>query len=196
MTMRQEGTRSTVDPRLAGEVRRWHTRPMVHDQTVASHSWNVARLVLAIHPSASRDLLVEAIMHDVGEGGSGDTPAYAKEQSPGLREESRRLQDSSRLGMAIAWGVPSQRKLGDFEQWVLKTADLLEGWEHTLQELVIGNQLARGPHLRTAGQLWGRLVPNMDDTPTERREVALAAQTYMARRRAEWSTPDVWETEA
>jgi len=64
----------------AGAVRRWHTNPdLAHTcDRIDGHSARVARIILALHPEPSTDLLRAALIHDDGESVVGDIPAPAK----------------------------------------------------------------------------------------------------------------------
>lgn len=128
-----------LDPRLAGEVARYHTWPHIKVQTVAAHSWHVIRILLAIWPEVPRHVIVEAIFHDVGEGFAGDSPFYAKRANPGLKTILDKMENDARLGMALPWGVVAPQALSDEEYKVLKVADLIEMWEHALHEIELGN---------------------------------------------------------
>jgi 5'-deoxynucleotidase YfbR-like HD superfamily hydrolase len=65
-----------------GEVRRWHTRPVRRDQTVADHSAQVALLALYLDPSLSSgeqlQVLAWGLLHDAHETVYGDIPGPAK----------------------------------------------------------------------------------------------------------------------
>jgi len=60
----------------AGFVRRWHTHPdLAHTcDRIDGHSARVARIILALHPGPSRDLIRAALIHDDGESVVGDVP--------------------------------------------------------------------------------------------------------------------------
>ena len=61
---------------MAGLTTRWHTNPWLaqtHDR-IDGHQGRVARLILALWPDASRDLIVAALTHDDGESITGDIP--------------------------------------------------------------------------------------------------------------------------
>lgn len=74
-------------------TRRWSSGPnaayMAHvtDQD-AAHSGRMATLALLFWPNASRDLLVQCIVHDLGEYGTGDVSAPGKAL---MSDEERRV---------------------------------------------------------------------------------------------------------
>jgi len=78
----------------AGCVVRWHTNPWLShtDDRIDGHSARVARLILAMHPDPSFDLIKAALTHDDGESVTGDVPATAKNSRFGyeLRLEEER----------------------------------------------------------------------------------------------------------
>ena len=61
----------------AGLTTRWHTNPHLAQtcDRLDGHQGRVARLILALWPEASRDLLIAALTHDDGESVTGDIPA-------------------------------------------------------------------------------------------------------------------------
>ena len=68
------------------EVRRWHMVDMMPTQNVASHSAVVAILAGYIahtcpgmYLGSSRDMIVEGLIHDIGETMMGDIPGHVKE---------------------------------------------------------------------------------------------------------------------
>lgn len=61
----------------AGLTRRWHTSAHLSGtcDRLDGHQGRVARIILALWPDASRDLLIAALTHDDGESVTGDIPA-------------------------------------------------------------------------------------------------------------------------
>lgn len=169
------------DPRLAGDVKRYHTWPVLQPQSVAEHSWNVARIVVAIWPFASQQLLQEALFHDVGEIRSGDAPFPVKAENPDLKATMDRIEDAARLDM-LAWGVPrrSRNILKPMEHVVLKVADMLEMMEKGMQECLMGNQFAKLIVLRTREWLEIKI------SEMEHCELRSNIISYMGRRMHAW----------
>lgn len=132
-----------TDPRRAGGVLRYHTWPHLKPQTVAEHSWNVARILLAIWPEAPTHILREALFHDIGEIASGDAPYPSKKNNPKFGEEHDKLEDSARLAMCLPWRVPPPADLSPEEKVVLKLAHFIEMMEWAYDELTLGNQFAQ-----------------------------------------------------
>lgn len=171
-----------LDPRMAGEVARYHTEVTLRPQSVASHSWNVARILLAVWPETPRHLLVEALMHDVGEVFAGDSPSPAKWAHPPLKLAVDEVEDTTRLAMVLGWGVPPHSCLTLFEDAVLKLVDLMEAWEYCLCEVSCGNRHARVLVSRCEETLREATtgLPNPDEYNVGRRATA-----YMKRRLVE-----------
>jgi len=112
--------------REAGRVQRCHTVPHRGEYSVAEHSWQVALLLLVLHPNPSPALLREALLHDVAERWTGDVPAPAKWASPDLAKALRTLEGQiggTSYGLALANLVAS---LSEEERWWLHGCDLLE----------------------------------------------------------------------
>ena len=110
-----------TDARMAGDVRRYHTWPVHHQQTIAHHSWNVARILLEIWPDAPRSAIVYAITHDLGEVGTGDIPFPIKRENPDLKAIMDRLEHAVVEGLGLE--IPELDP-----QWTtaMKICDLLE----------------------------------------------------------------------
>ena len=68
------------------EIKRWHMVDMTPTQNLASHSATVALLAghithtcPGLYLGASRDMIVEGLIHDIGETMTGDIPGHVKE---------------------------------------------------------------------------------------------------------------------
>lgn len=118
-----------------GQVRRWHTWPVIKEDSVAAHSFGVAWWCILIYnfrPGVF--LLMAALQHDLTEFATGDMPAQVK-----LDED---------LGRAM--GVLEQRSLDlsgmplaaltEEEQLVLVFADKLDGITCMVRERRFGNR--------------------------------------------------------
>lgn len=136
--------------RLAGSVRRYHSWPVLRTQTVAEHSWQVARLFRELFPDAWCLEVADWIqMHDMPEIGTGDVPFPLKARYPELKSIYMEIEGDVCENLGIVWPelTPRQRLL-------TKVADLLEMWEYGREELMMGNKYAEPIIADTAAAVW------------------------------------------
>lgn len=83
-----------LDILRSGEVRRWHQNPeMVDcDERNSSHQWDTAMILLYLDPDVSRDTLVYALTHDVGELIAGDLSSPFKRGYPEVADNHRTIE--------------------------------------------------------------------------------------------------------
>lgn len=172
------------DPRLAACVSRYHTWPSIRTQSVGEHSYQIQRILLAIWPLCPREILVHAIVHDLGEVGSGDAPYPVKKDNPVLKREMDRIEHETVLSMCIPWGVPPPTPLHARWQDIFKLAEFIEMYEWGMQELMMGNQFARIVAERCEAAVDERADQLIKSDSYA--EIGEAAMRYMARRRKEW----------
>jgi 5'-deoxynucleotidase YfbR-like HD superfamily hydrolase len=170
------------DPRMAGGIRRWHIWPVLQQQTVAEHSWNVARVLLAIWPDAPRELIVEALFHDCGEIATGDPPSTLKRRYPDLREIYTKMEHEVRLGMVLPWGLPPPQQMTAAERWVLKLSDMIEMHEFVQSERLLGSRFATP----IAQRLMEWMSAEISEAPEEYADWCLRAENYVSKRAREW----------
>ena len=124
--------------RQGGGVRRYHTWPVHRQQTVAEHSWNVARIVSTIWPEAPANVLLYCLFHDVGEIATGDIPFPVKAENPELKTVLDRLE-----GEAVdAMGLPPH-PINSLWRGRVKVCDIIEMWEFGTDEELLGNVMAQ-----------------------------------------------------
>ena len=120
-------------------VERFHTTGRLSRETVGHHSCNVALLLLRLDPNCSRELLVAALTHDLAEVATGDVPATAKWDNPGLAKELK----YSEAQWELDHDVPGARDfLSDKEIQLLKVADMADLVMSCVEESKRGNQYA------------------------------------------------------
>lgn len=108
---------------LSGKVRRWHTHHSM-EQTNADHCWGVAMILIKlVKPEPSKELLIAALFHDVGEYLAGDMPGYAKQKDPIMKLAMDAAERCARH--AIGLTIPS---LTEEEVLWLEFADAMEAW--------------------------------------------------------------------
>lgn len=139
--------------RLGGQVRRYHTRPVHNQQTVAAHSWGVAAILLDIVPPEEQSvaLLRAALYHDVAEYDTGDVPAQAKWISPKLKDALDELE----AGIEEEYGISYYLTLSAKDKNWLKIADLMELMWFVLEERRMGN--------RNVDEIFDRVWPKLLD---------------------------------
>lgn len=140
--------------------------------------------MLAINPAVGRDAIIRAAFHDVGEIWSGDAPYPVKADHPVLKAEMDMIERAGHLSMVIPWGLPPPRQASMIEEWCLKLAEMIETWEFALQEMMMGNLLARLIYDRNT-QWLDRVLAQASADP--HLEIATRASDYMMRRRSTWS---------
>ena len=160
--------------RQAGRVVRYHTYPILQQQTVGEHVWQVLRIYYEVWGPPEPHVFEYVLHHDSAERVTGDTPHHAKRLSPKLRAALHELEDAVRLSM----GVPTP-ELTEEETRMVKLADLLEMWEFGQDECLLGSA-----HGELITQEVGRVLLDMlDKNPDER------VTDYMRWRQTECRTP-------
>lgn len=120
----------------SARVRRYHTEPVVHQQTVGEHTYGVMWLVYLLSDGdVSRNLLLAAMMHDAPEHETGDIPAPVK-RTGGIKAMFDTLEDRAMRDLQLAFP-----ELTEAEAATLKMADCLEGMLFCSWELKRGNTL-------------------------------------------------------
>lgn len=135
------GAMSKLDAKLkmitrSARVKRYHSEPVLHQQTVGEHTYGVLWFILMIaNGRASAELLRAAVMHDMHEYITGDVPSPSK-RLPGVKEVFDGLEAD------IEMTVVGERApiLTAEEAWTLKTADCLDGLTFCAFELRLGNR--------------------------------------------------------
>jgi hypothetical protein len=104
----------------SGLVHRWHSNPDMahHSETLAEHQWSTAMIALKIDPYLSKDALIYALTHDVGEMRTGDWPAPFKRDEPEMRQRGAEMERDFRRK-----NVGPESILTDHEHRVVKIAD-------------------------------------------------------------------------
>ena len=139
---------SFLCPRRAYEVRRFHTWPVIHQQTVGEHSAQVWRILRAIWPECPPHVLDHAMTHDIGELLTGDVPYPTKKVSPQLAAQLEGLEKVAHWSMTNKWQFPAPSRLTEFEHQVFKLAEYIEMFEYSLSERQLGNYNANLISLR------------------------------------------------
>lgn len=150
----------TKNLRFAGLVKRYHTWPVLREQTVADHTWHVLRIYDKLFGLSSVDLVRAALYHDIGEVRTGDAPFPVKRDNPDLKAAYNRVEREHRVGLLT---YDPEQLVSDDEIRKLKICDLVEMWEFGMEETLMGNNLAVPIVDRTK-----RIALEMCDNPVEK----------------------------
>lgn len=126
-----------IDIFAAARVTRWHTHPrlsLTHDP-LDGHQGRVARIIMALHPAPSAQLLMAALTHDDGEHVTGDMPGHFKEDfSYGMEW----IDEIEQQGREELWGNVHINVSGENADW-LRLADRIDAFMwcgfHAAEEL-------------------------------------------------------------
>ena len=139
--------------RLAGLVKRYHTWPVLREQSVAEHSWQVFRIYERLFGPAQWPVTVYIMYHDCGEIRSGDIPWPVKSINPDLK----RMIDLIELDALQKLDI-TLPELGIERMKEIKLCHDIEMWEYALEEVCRGNTLARPIMDRMSDSAIGRTL--------------------------------------
>lgn len=169
-------------PRLAGQLLRYHTWPVLHRQSNGEHTWQVMRIYTQIWGSMLPEVSAHILWDDAGEMVTGDLPFPVKKNNLELRKIVKVLEAEALSGMGV-----SQPLLHPVAEARIKVADLLEMWEFGLHELALGNQFGRPIADDTYAAAWSLVGRELaPDTPLVRRYVDHVAELF----RSVWRADD------
>jgi 5'-deoxynucleotidase YfbR-like HD superfamily hydrolase len=118
--------------RRGSRVLRYHTHGPIRPDTVGQHSHGVGMLCIVLRAgNPGEALLKAALTHDLAEHVLGDIPSPAK-----------RAMDRQKLNTMehdLLRAARFEVELTEFDGWVLKLADILDGMLFCTEELTIGN---------------------------------------------------------
>ena len=123
---------------MAGRVRRYHTWPTLHQETVDEHSMGVLRIYRQIFGLSTISVVQYVMDHDLPELHVGDTPFPAKRKYPKLKEALDEAEEAARKEL----GLPTSYYLSDAEKRRIKVCDLLQMWQFGRAEMRMGNAYA------------------------------------------------------
>ena len=128
-----------LDTRLAGQVRRYHTWPIVKEQSIAEHCWQLMRIYLSIVDKIDAHMIRHIIFHDIGEHYTGDIPYPVKRNNPRLKEEMDFLEIKSQNAQMEFWDSFKQVALSAEDRKLFKHIELIEMAEFGLDQMNLGN---------------------------------------------------------
>lgn len=127
----------------AGQVRRYHTKPMANPQTIADHTWGVMIILDQIYdklPPTNEKLmsltkvLRYALYHDVAEYVTGDSPYTAKRL---LGKAFQKLEAKAEKFLGINKLIP---ELDASDMTYFKIADMFELMHFCTEQIKQGNR--------------------------------------------------------
>lgn len=126
--------------RLAGQVRRYHTWPIINQQSVGEHSWQVLRIYFQIFGAVALmpHITIWILWHDCGELVTGDPPYPFKAKNPEIKKAYDAAEDIAVKSMG---GFTPE--LSPHEKRKVKTCDLIDMLEYGQHEKMMGNQFAQ-----------------------------------------------------
>jgi hypothetical protein len=124
---------------LAARVKRYHTWPTLHQETVGEHTFRVMSIYREIFGTPSNPDLIEYMLdHDITEIGIGDPPFPVKMNNPALKREYA----VAEAQQALVMGLPTEYCIETADMMRFKVCDLLQMWEFGKIEKRMGNMLA------------------------------------------------------
>lgn len=120
----------------AGKTRRWHTEFVVGgDQTLADHSWGVARILTYLWPDSEHQVIMACLDHDLAEAWLGDIPAPAKESFPEINDAFQKAEAQIEKDLGIRWYCA----LTTEDRQRIRAADMLESLHFAIAQAGMGN---------------------------------------------------------
>lgn len=135
-----EKTLKKIHARLqGGHVLRYHTKPEMGNQDVASHSWRAVVILETLWPDATKNCLLALLFHDVGESHVGDVPATTKWGYPEVGKIIETIETNYKEKYLE---INYETFLTENEKNICKMADTLELILFSYRQMQQGNQLA------------------------------------------------------
>lgn len=128
------------DTALAMRVKRYHTWPVVHQETVGEHSARVATIYGEVFGVPDGMTLWVILTHDLSEIATGDPPFPVKSEQPALKAVYNDLEKEwcKRVNGPYTVHLSSGTATQDY----IKICDLLQMWEFGCIEMRLGNTFA------------------------------------------------------
>jgi len=146
--------------REAGHVERAHTLPHHGSYSVGKHSFDMALLLLVLHPNPRPELLKAVLTHDLGERFTGDMPHPAKRLDG---EIGKRLDRLERLTLERLEADYVSLLTADERLWLV-SLDRVEFILWCKDQIALGNANAAAPYGAAIAEL------TMSEMPPELEE--------------------------
>jgi 5'-deoxynucleotidase YfbR-like HD superfamily hydrolase len=131
-----------LDIRLSGQLHRYHTWPIIGQQTIASHCWQLLRIYCCVVDQIDPHMVLHITYHDIGETFTGDIPYPVKSENPKLKEQIDRMEEISRCQQLGYWNAFRQILLSDEDKKLFKDIEIIEMAEFGLDQMCLGNSHA------------------------------------------------------
>jgi len=105
-------------------VRRWHANPDLTHTTdfLLGHGGRVVLILHHLMPNVSRNVILAALFHDLGEIATGDVPAITKKEHPDLAKMLENIERSKRLDIGV------EIHISEGEKRLIKFADRIDAY--------------------------------------------------------------------
>lgn len=133
---------------LATFVQRWHTDPDLSKSgdSIAGHQCRVALLAAQLMPTISKEALLHALTHDLGEWFTGDISSPTKLTQPALKKMVDTIEEEGRRSLGFTDSVITEE-----EAALLKLCDRLDAFMWRLKHLP--TSISRVVHEQTVESL-------------------------------------------
>ena len=105
-------------------VRRWHANPDLTHTTdyLLGHGGRVVLILHHLMPNVSRNVILAALFHDLGEIATGDVPEITKNEHPDLAKMLKNIERSKRLDIGV------EIHISEGEKRLIKFADRIDAF--------------------------------------------------------------------
>lgn len=131
-----------LDTRLSGQLKRYHTWPIIGQQTIAEHCWQLLRIYCYVSDKIDPHMIYQIAFHDIGETYTGDVPYPVKSDNPQLKALMDMMEQRSVCLQFDYWDAFKQICLTDDDKKLFKHIELVEMAEFGLDQMCLGNQYA------------------------------------------------------
>jgi 5'-deoxynucleotidase YfbR-like HD superfamily hydrolase len=128
-----------TNARFAGSIKRYHTWPILHNQSTGEHTWQVFRIYYQVFGPMPAEVSTFILWHDAGELVTGDFPGMLKTLVPEIKlplDRVERLAVDEMGGSIEEVDAPIKTRV--------KACDLIDVYEHCSIEFLQGNRLVEG----------------------------------------------------
>jgi 5'-deoxynucleotidase YfbR-like HD superfamily hydrolase len=131
-----------LDIRLSGQLNRYHTWPIIGQQTIADHCWQLLRIYCCVVDEIDPHMVLHIAYHDIGETFTGDIPYPVKSENHELKKQFDRMEEVSRCKQLEYWDAFKMVLLSEEDKILFKQIELIEMAEFGLDQLCLGNSYA------------------------------------------------------